>query len=278
MEAAARSRALHRGNDDRHLTDSPRGRRASREAALKAQAWAGEAFLHEGEEPAEALAPGHGAPARARRGARRDGARPREPSLGWKVRYGLMLGLERSSSRSARGSLGHRAAPPPGRRARRDAHRADRREPVRPENGRTATGTARSPADEPRPRRGGGRGRARPARARAVDEAEDEVYRGPDPGAAAALPLPSPDRVGQDDRRGRLRRGGAHARRPDPHAPPPARLAVHRDLTTEGYGDRFYARRSSAARRRRARTRSRSRRTRGSRATWTTSSATRTTS
>jgi ribonuclease E len=63
--------------------------------ALRAGAWAGEAFLHEGESPAGALAP-----ATARRRALDDAlaeieaGRP-EPSFGWKVRYGLMLGLER---------------------------------------------------------------------------------------------------------------------------------------------------------------------------------------
>ena len=41
-----------------------------------------------------------------------------------------------------------------------------------------------------------------------------------------ALPLPAPDRLGQDDRCGRFRRGRAHARRPDPDAPPAARLPV----------------------------------------------------
>ena len=64
-------------------------------AALRAHAWYGEPFLHAGEEPAVALAPGT-----ARRGAlddalaEMDGGR-RTPSKRWRVRYGLMLGLER---------------------------------------------------------------------------------------------------------------------------------------------------------------------------------------
>ena len=63
--------------------------------ALRAQEWAGEPFLHPGEDPAEALAPGT-----ARRAAldealaELDGGR-RAPSPGWKVRFGLLLGLER---------------------------------------------------------------------------------------------------------------------------------------------------------------------------------------
>ena len=63
--------------------------------ALRAQEWAGEPFLHPGEDPAEALAPGT-----ARRTALDDalaeieGGR-RAPSPRWKVRFGLLLGLER---------------------------------------------------------------------------------------------------------------------------------------------------------------------------------------
>ncbi|MHB8642769.1 MAG: DEAD/DEAH box helicase [Gaiellaceae bacterium] len=63
--------------------------------AVRAEAWAGEPFLHPEEEPARALAPGT-----ARRRALDDalaemaGGRA-TPSSPWKVRYGLMLGLER---------------------------------------------------------------------------------------------------------------------------------------------------------------------------------------
>jgi superfamily II DNA or RNA helicase len=64
-------------------------------AALRAEAWAGEPFLREGEDPAVSLAPGT-----SRRRALDDAlaeieAGRREPSPGWKVQYGLMLGLER---------------------------------------------------------------------------------------------------------------------------------------------------------------------------------------
>ena len=64
-------------------------------AAVRAEAWAGEPFLRDGEDPAQALAPGT-----ARRRALDDGvaeieAGARGPSPHWKVRYGLMLGLER---------------------------------------------------------------------------------------------------------------------------------------------------------------------------------------
>ena len=64
-------------------------------AALEAGAWAGEPFLQPEENPAEALAEG-----RARRRALDDAlaeieAGRRTPSPEWKVRYALMLGLER---------------------------------------------------------------------------------------------------------------------------------------------------------------------------------------
>jgi ribonuclease E len=64
-------------------------------SATRAEAWAGEPFLREGEEPRHVLAPGT-----ARRRAldealaEIDGGRT-EPSPQWKVRFGLMLGLER---------------------------------------------------------------------------------------------------------------------------------------------------------------------------------------
>jgi len=65
------------------------------EAARQAGAWFGEPFVHEGEDVDTALAPGT-----ARRAALDDAlseieAGHSKPSLRWKVRYGLMLGLER---------------------------------------------------------------------------------------------------------------------------------------------------------------------------------------
>ncbi len=64
-------------------------------AALRAEAWAGEPFVREGEDPAEALGEGT-----ARRRALDDAlaemdAGLKTPSSKWKVRYGLLLGLER---------------------------------------------------------------------------------------------------------------------------------------------------------------------------------------
>src|SRR5687767_14378551 len=64
-------------------------------AAARAAAWAGEPFVRPDEEPTQALAPGS-----ARRRALDDALAEVEaglaaPSARWKVRYGLMLGLER---------------------------------------------------------------------------------------------------------------------------------------------------------------------------------------
>src|SRR5215470_12084741 len=64
-------------------------------AALRAQTWYGEPFLHPGEDALDVLAPGT-----ARRAALDDAtaelnAGLDRPSPRWKVRYGLMLGLER---------------------------------------------------------------------------------------------------------------------------------------------------------------------------------------
>src|SRR5919201_1708953 len=64
-------------------------------AALRTEAWAGEPFLHPDEDPAAVLAP-----ETARRRALDDALAEieggnREPSYEWKIRYALMLGLER---------------------------------------------------------------------------------------------------------------------------------------------------------------------------------------
>src|SRR5262249_23542325 len=64
-------------------------------AALRAEAWAGEPFVREGEDPTEARGEGT-----ARRRALDDAVAEMDaglaaPSTKWKVRYGLLLGLER---------------------------------------------------------------------------------------------------------------------------------------------------------------------------------------
>ena len=173
----------------------------------------------------------NGAPPRARRGDRRDRGGPQ----------GAFAAVEgalrpparpRARARRARAAHGrrHRAPPPPGRRARRHAHRADRREPARRGAGeRQRARRARAPRSSPSRKR---RTRTRTKRSSSPPGPTSSSSRrrppGPedDPGRGPPLPLPPPDRVRQDDRGRGLRRGGAHPRRPDPHAPAPARLAV----------------------------------------------------
>ena len=84
-----------------------------------------------------------------------------EPSAEWKVRYALHARPRARALREAAAPrLRHRAAPPPGRRARRDAHRADRR---RPEDGENGNGNGRRDAAEE------------------DDEPEDELELAPEP-------------------------------------------------------------------------------------------------
>jgi ribonuclease E len=78
-----------------HSTSVLEAENGLREAAVRAADWAGEPFLRDGEDPALALAPGT-----ARRRALDDAlteidADKDVPSPRWRVRYGLMLGLER---------------------------------------------------------------------------------------------------------------------------------------------------------------------------------------
>ena len=87
----------------------------------------------------------------------------------WRVRYGLMLGLERVlASPTPATAAGHRPAPPPGRRARRHADRADRREPARRrgERQRQRRRARELDASRARARRGGRRLRRRRRRRR----------------------------------------------------------------------------------------------------------------
>jgi superfamily II DNA or RNA helicase len=77
------------------LTIAPEAANGLPDATLRAEAWAGEPFLRDDEDPARALAAGT-----ARRRALDDAlaeidAGLSSPSPRWKVRYGLMLGLER---------------------------------------------------------------------------------------------------------------------------------------------------------------------------------------
>jgi len=78
-----------------HPTIAPETADGLTAAALRAEAWAGEPFLREGEDPEQVLAP------RTARRMALDSALAeidegtRKPSSEWRVRFGLMLGLER---------------------------------------------------------------------------------------------------------------------------------------------------------------------------------------
>ena len=63
--------------------------------ASRAQDWAGEPLLYPGEDPAEALAPGTARRAALDEALAEIEAGRRTPSPRWKVRFGLLLGLER---------------------------------------------------------------------------------------------------------------------------------------------------------------------------------------
>ena len=147
-EAARTTRAAHMSEAILNPTltsDAADGLKAD---ALRAQDWAGEPFLHAGEDPAEVLAPGTARRAALDEALAEIDAGRATPSPRWKVRFGLLLGLERVlSSKPPDDRRGHRAAQAPDRRARRDAHRADRREPALAPRTRTATATARAEAE-----------------------------------------------------------------------------------------------------------------------------------
>ena len=95
-------------------------------AAFRAEAWAGEPFLRDGEDPAVVLAPGT-----ARRRALDDataeieaGRSRAEPAVEGALRADARPRARARRSGAAHGGR-HAAAPPPDRRARRHAHRAD---------------------------------------------------------------------------------------------------------------------------------------------------------
>src|SRR5688500_18046033 len=73
-------------------SDAPDGLAAD---ALRAQEWAGEPFLHSDEDPTEVLAPGTARRAALDEALAEIAAGRRSPSPRWKVRFGLLLGLER---------------------------------------------------------------------------------------------------------------------------------------------------------------------------------------
>ena len=198
------------------LIESPHDWEASdgiRASALRAEAWAGEPFLRPDDDSAASLRPGS-----AVRRALDDALAEMDAGLGapsseWKVRYALMLGLERVLSEKPP----HLASGTELRRHQVDALAGMLTELIAAVEKQNGNGNG----DDQRLRRsrgarrgrGGGRG-GHPGRARRGRRARRPAAaaaRGPR--RRAALPLPPSDRLGQDDRRRR-----ASSRRPAPRA------------------------------------------------------------
>ena len=232
------------------LTHSPTGSEAPtafEAAALRAEAWAGEPFLRPDDDAAVVLAPGT-----AFRRALDDALAEMEaglkaPSPEWKIHYALMLGLERVLSEK-----------PP--------HLASGTELRRHQVDALAGMLTELIAANQKHENGNGNGqRRRVAVEELVEEDEEdedfEIAEVTDEelplaaagrsGRRAPLPLPPPDRLRQDDRRRRLRRGGPHRGRADPHPPPPARRPVPARADRARLRRPPHRRRSSATRSRR---------------------------
>src|SRR5436189_862628 len=201
-------------------------------AALRVEAWAGEPFLREGEDPAVSLAPGT-----SRRRALDDAlaeieAGRREPSPGWKVEYGLMLGLERVLAEPRP----HLASGTELRRHPVDALAGMLTELIasheKAANGNGAV--VEAVEDEPESEE--------ESSEEVLDEEDDEEqdgFRGPDPGAVRRYRFRHPTASGKT-----IAAAGfvEAARTLGVLILTHRRLLVsqfQRDLTTEGYGDRF---------------------------------------
>jgi ribonuclease E len=199
------------------------------EAAARAEAWAGEPFLRPEEEPADVLAPG-----RARRIALDEAleeidAGRRAPSPEWKVRHALMLGLERVVTdhppRLASGTelRRHQIDALAGMLAELIAKHEEA-----PENGNgNGNGHEAEPEDEDEPV------------LHADDEEDEEEPELHDPGAERRFRFRHPTASGKT-----IAAGGfvEAARTMGVLILTHRRLLVNqfnRDLTTEGYGDRF---------------------------------------
>src|SRR5215471_7264443 len=201
-------------------------------AALRAEAWAGEPFLREGEDPAVSLAPGT-----SRRRALDDAlaeidAGRREPSADWKVQYGLMLGLERVLAEPRP----HLASGTELRRHQVDALAGMLTELIasheKEANGNGNGAVVEAVEDEPEEE----------STEDVLDDEEDEeqeAFSGPDPGAVRRYRFRHPTASGKT-----IAAAGfvEAARTLGVLILTHRRLLVsqfQRDLTTEGYGDRF---------------------------------------
>jgi ribonuclease E len=202
-------------------------------AALRAEAWAGEPFLREGEDPAVALAPGT-----SRRRALDDALAEieegrREPSPGWKVQYGLMLGLERVLAEERP----HLASGTELRRHQVDALAGMLTELIasheKEANGNGTAIDAVAEEEEPEPEE------ESTEDVLEAEEDDDLEFTGPDPGAVRRYRFRHPTASGKT-----IAAAGfvEAARSLGVLILTHRRLLVsqfERDLTDEGYGDRF---------------------------------------
>jgi ribonuclease E len=210
-------------------------------AALRAEAWAGEPFLRAGEDPARVLAPGT-----SRRRALDEALSEAEagrttPSPEWKVEFGLMLGLERVLAEQPP----HLASGTELRRHQVDALAGMLTELISAHekhqdgngNGNGDVAVAEEPIAEEDDD-------DEPSVAAAADELEErhedeEGWTGPDPGAVRRYRFRHPTASGKT-----IAAGGfvEAARTLGVLILTHRRLLVsqfQRDLTTEGYGERF---------------------------------------
>jgi ribonuclease E len=203
--------------------------------ALRAETWAGEPFLREGEDSARVLAPGT-----SRRRALDDALAEieggqRTPTSDWKVRYGLMLGLERVLAEEKP----HLASGTELRRHQVDALAgmlteliaANERAAEESTNG-NGNGNGAEPIEDEE---------EEPVEESTEDVLDDEVeeYTGPDPGAVRRYRFRHPTASGKT-----IAAAGfvEAARTLGVLILTHRRLLVsqfQRDLTDEGYGERF---------------------------------------
>ena len=205
--------------------------------ALRAQEWAGEPLLHPGEDPGEVLAPGTARAAALEDALGEIAAGRRTPSPRWKVRFGFMLGLERVLSSK-------RPATAAGTELRK--HQVDALA------GMLTELIAALQRDAEEEENGNGNGTAAEAEAETEEleeedelagddvEAEEELgFTGDDPGAARRYRFRHPTASGKT-----IAAAGfvESAHTLGVLILTHRRLLVsqfQRDLTTEGYGDRF---------------------------------------
>ncbi len=197
-------------------------------AALRAEAWAGEPFLREGEDPDRVLAPDT-----SRRRALDDAlaeieAGRRTPSSAWKVQYGLMLGLERVLAEQRP----HLASGTELRRHQVDALAGMLTELIASHEREANGNSAEAVQEEEEPEE--------ESTEDVLDEEEEEQeFAGPDPGAIRRYRFRHPTASGKT-----IAAAGfvEAARTLGVLILTHRRLLVsqfQRDLTAEGYGDRF---------------------------------------